>query len=488
MHDLEVDYVSHHQTDFTVMSWSSFACGSPAFAGGTRCLDDTGNWCFDDFGSDRQPESPDHINTSFDLFTSDSSSTKITLSSDLDKVLSGVDATLPWKIVVHGWRMSGQSTSMLALKSTFFSTMGKVNVIIVDWKNGADNFPNYCQSAANTRLVGKTIGMLVRKLENHFNTNIAERTHIIGFSLGGHVAGNAGMYLRRNPSQFKPTSNCDKLYRITGLDAAGPAFEGMDPRLRLDSTDACYVDAIHTDDDYLGIKMAVAHDDFYPNGGEDQPGCELLGNRVLSRFIAGLDVGCDHFRSIEYFMESLLEDKIFSAFQCDNFDDFKNGMCLSSSRQENMGYDWKEQNSIQGRRDFTVTRKEDPFSGKQAKITIAFAQSTEGCGGWFDGKDYNGHGTVYVTLIGSDGSQSERIEMGSNQHLPPTTTFTAVAALPLNMEVETAKVSYDKSWHEFDDWCVSYKIDVSDGTTTKSASTKADNILSEVEQILSFEN
>ena len=73
--------------------------------------------------------------------------------------------------------------------------------MIVDWKNGADNFPNYCQSAANTRLVGKTIGMLVRKLENHFKANIAERAHIIGFSLGGHVAGNAGMYLRRNPSQ-----------------------------------------------------------------------------------------------------------------------------------------------------------------------------------------------------------------------------------------------------------------------------------------------
>ena len=77
---------------------------------------------------------------------------------------------------------------------------GKANVIIVDWRDGAANW-NYCQSAANTRLVGQQIGKLVRKLEGHYKANIAERTHIVGYSLGAHVAGNAGMYIRRNPSQ-----------------------------------------------------------------------------------------------------------------------------------------------------------------------------------------------------------------------------------------------------------------------------------------------
>ena len=49
--------------------------------------------------------------------------------------------------------------------------------------------------------------------------------------------------------------------------------------------------------------------------------------------------------------------------------------------------------------------------GKQVKITMAFSKSSVECDGWFDGKDYNGHGSVHVTLIGSDGSQSEKIEM-----------------------------------------------------------------------------
>ena len=38
-----------------------------------------------------------------------------------------------------------------------------------------------------------------------------------------------------------------ELGRITGLDPADPHFEETDPIIRLDETDAFYVDAIHTD-------------------------------------------------------------------------------------------------------------------------------------------------------------------------------------------------------------------------------------------------
>ena len=38
---------------------------------------------------------------------------------------------------------------------------------------------------------------------------------------------------------------------FSGLDPAGPAFEGTHARVRLDPTDADFVDVIHTDSDSL---------------------------------------------------------------------------------------------------------------------------------------------------------------------------------------------------------------------------------------------
>ena len=65
--------------------------------------------------------------------------------------------------------------------------------------------------------------------------------------------------------------------RITGLDPAGPAFQYTDPRVRLDADDAIFVDGIHTDAsaEFItgwGMEQTVGDIDFYPNGGQEQPG------------------------------------------------------------------------------------------------------------------------------------------------------------------------------------------------------------------------
>ena len=75
---------------------------------------------------------------------------------------------------------------------------------------------------------------------------------------------------------------------------------------------------------------------------------------------------------MEYFIESIAEDRKFPAFQCDKYDNYENGMCLRSAGQlQNMGHDWQEQNSVEGRKHFTITREEFPFSGefcREAKV------------------------------------------------------------------------------------------------------------------------
>ncbi|XP_048506017.1 lipase member H-A-like [Athalia rosae] len=86
--------------------------------------------------------------------------------------------------------------------------------------------------------------------------------HIIGFSLGAHVAGFAGKNVKLGVVR-----------RITGLDPALPMFIAKDSAKRLHQTDAVYVDIIHTCAGTLGIKSHIGHADFYPNGGSEQSGC-----------------------------------------------------------------------------------------------------------------------------------------------------------------------------------------------------------------------
>lgn len=62
---------------------------------------------------------------------------------------------------------------------------------------------------------------------------------------------------------------------IIGLDPAGPLFSVNTPEERLNEGDAVYVEAIHTNGGFgqFGIGAVIANADFFPNGGQIQPGC-----------------------------------------------------------------------------------------------------------------------------------------------------------------------------------------------------------------------
>lgn len=62
--------------------------------------------------------------------------------------------------------------------------------------------------------------------------------------------------------------------RITGLDPAGPGFNGKRASQRLSEDDAVFVEAIHTDGNLFGYGERLADVDYFPNGGvATQPGC-----------------------------------------------------------------------------------------------------------------------------------------------------------------------------------------------------------------------
>lgn len=108
--------------------------------------------------------------------------------------------------------------------------------------------------------------------------------HVIGFSLGAHVAGCAGQVVKNRGRM---------LGRISGLDPASPLFRRQllrEAAQKLDAGDARFVDVIHTDGgalwtDGFGLLGPLGHVDYFPNGGRQQPGCsDPRASVVVSHF------------------------------------------------------------------------------------------------------------------------------------------------------------------------------------------------------------
>lgn len=109
------------------------------------------------------------------------------------------------------------------------------------------------------------LGLFIRNVADNTNSSL-DYFHLIGHSLGAHVVGYAGKFLD------------GKLAQITGLDPAGPMFEGVkNPKARLWYTDASFVDSVHTDAvsgiPNYGTYETCSHVSIFPNGGKEQPGC-----------------------------------------------------------------------------------------------------------------------------------------------------------------------------------------------------------------------
>ena len=142
----------------------------------------------------------------------------------------GFDPEKPIKFITHGYIDTGFSFWVIKLAQALL-VAGDFNVFVVDW--GGGSLALYTQATANTRLVGLEIANYIQFLKREFGVKEAD-VHCIGHSLGAHVCGYTGEKIRG-------------LGRITGLDPAEPFFQYMPDHVRLDPSDAKFVDVIHTD-------------------------------------------------------------------------------------------------------------------------------------------------------------------------------------------------------------------------------------------------
>ncbi|OCT69731.1 inactive pancreatic lipase-related protein 1 [Xenopus laevis] len=267
------------------------------------------------------PMSPETINTHFFLFTKENPD-NVQVISALDHSSLSTSSFNPNRktyFIIHGFLRSAEDHWLMDMCKTLLK-IEDVNCFCVDWRGGSRTL--YTQAANNIRVVGSQLAYFINFLYSQYNYS-PSKIHIIGHSLGSHTAGEVG---KRVPG----------IGRLTGLDPAGPLFQNTPPEVRLDPTDADFVDVIHTDASPLipklglGMSQLVGHLDFFPNGGETMPGCERnVINQLLSinqlweetdEFLA-----CSHLRSYKYYTDSILTPDAFVAFPSETYEAFKKG-------------------------------------------------------------------------------------------------------------------------------------------------------------------
>jgi len=209
---------------------------------------------------------------------------------------SSFNPNLPVKFFASGWDNDG---SIAYPSKDEYLLREDCNVIINDWR--LIQPPNYTELFVTTTMAGFHAGNFINFLID-YGTPLSA-FHLIGHSAGTHLTGVASTAI-----------NAGKPPRITGLDV--PQTWPNNAAYILDITDADFVDIIHTnggnDDDHMAIFETIGHVDFYPNGGQDQPGCDI-------KF-------CSHLRAVPLFAESI-NSQGFRSLRCDTFEDYQKGLC-----------------------------------------------------------------------------------------------------------------------------------------------------------------
>ncbi|RZF45329.1 hypothetical protein LSTR_LSTR010416 [Laodelphax striatellus] len=232
---------------------------------------------------------------------------KRTMNASCLPVFKYFKAARPSKFLIHGFGDSVQDSIMYPILKDAFLLKGDYNIFLVDWSELAAT-PWYNRAMQNTEQVARQAATLIDHLARSTGSETST-FHLIGFSLGAHVAGMIGQFVKSG-----------KIKRITALDPAQVLFTGVEKNKRLDENDAILVEVVHTSGGYLGFQDTIGHRDIFPNGGSwPQPGCFLDYAAV-----------CSHRRAYYYYGEAVRNKKGFRAIPCSNWPDFMAGSCKNN--------------------------------------------------------------------------------------------------------------------------------------------------------------
>ncbi|XP_048480033.1 lipase member I-like [Plutella xylostella] len=202
-------------------------------------------------------------------------------------------------VYVPGWWNTPSDEAADALVGALLTRYSSVHVL--------DTQRAFCRgylgSAARVKAVAHQLYHMIKRMVARGVP--LESIHLIGFSLGAHVAGMTGKLVQRHMNR--------KLERIIALDPAKPCF-AHNAAFRVDRRDAKFVQVVHTSAGVLGLEQPVGHADVYVSR---HPECK---NRRFS-------MECDHAQAWKLYAASAVDANTLMAQRCMSWEELKQGRC-----------------------------------------------------------------------------------------------------------------------------------------------------------------
>uniref|UniRef100_A0A182M1Z8 Lipase domain-containing protein n=1 Tax=Anopheles culicifacies TaxID=139723 RepID=A0A182M1Z8_9DIPT len=201
-----------------------------------------------------------------------------------------INFTLPLTIAIHGWRDSN-TTFYNALTPRYLRFVKNTNYCVLDWRAYAE-FGYQIAARQSVPVVAKYLFGLLQYMSLLYLP--LENVSLIGFSMGGQIAGLTGKLLP------------GRIGSIYALDPAGPLFSvpfDIGATRRIAGTDARYVQVIYTARYTAGFGPLVGTQNFLPNEGfHPQAPCKVTGDGLAELSIA---LRCSHQYAVKLFIDSL---------------------------------------------------------------------------------------------------------------------------------------------------------------------------------------
>jgi hypothetical protein len=246
------------------------------------------------------------------------------------------------------------------------------DVVVVDWSKGNKL---YLQSTANVRVVGALVGQMMHRM------GVTDRSICAGFSLGAHVCGEAGKWIKRR------TNNV--IWKCHGIDPAGPGYDGCDSEVRLDPSDCTTVVSMHTSQyntivslvgkSGLGTKYRTGHCDFWMNDAITQPKCNNASVLGVHKDIFAGKFGkiasdiertftCSHSRAMRYYINSVKQECEFKGVQSEGCGNANEGGCQRVKKSLRSSNDDRSRRNQRRRRGVSLSNQFGVSNGSSTNI------------------------------------------------------------------------------------------------------------------------